>query len=399
MTLDSNQALKILHVVPSYAPAYCYGGTIFAVHGLCKALAGQGHEVHVYTTNANGGPLLDVPTDCPVELDGVTVRYCGLNKQLRRLYYASDLRDLLRQTITEFDLVHLHSVFLWPTWIAARYAKKYNIPYVMTPHGMLADDLINTKNTLLKRLWIRLIERKTIADAHSVIATSQFEKTQLSEYVPESKISLLANGIDLAQITESQKPLIDGQYIAYLGRINWKKGLDRLLLAMQYLPDVLLVIAGNDEEEYWQTLQSYIDEYQLQERVRYLGQLNNADKNNLLHYAYCMVLPSYNENFGLVVLEALANSCPVIVTDTVGAADIVKRANAGIVIEETGDVPRHVANAIETLMADPTERQVFANNGQQWVNKHYDWSTIARDMLAHYYKLITNPNYNNSDKK
>ena len=113
--------MRILHVVPSYFPAVRYGGPIFAVHGLCKALAARGHEVHVFTTNVDGPGESDVPIGFPVDLDSVQVRYFPC-PALRRLYWSPALGHALQCDVAKFDVVHLHSIFLWPTWVAARAA-------------------------------------------------------------------------------------------------------------------------------------------------------------------------------------------------------------------------------------------------------------------------------------
>src|SRR3954468_3967498 len=123
------RSLKILHVVPTYYPAVRYGGPIRSVHGLAVALLRRGHDVHVYTTILDGPDDRDVPVDTPVILDGVTVRYFRV-PCLRRLHWSPGLERRLQQSISEFDVVHLHSVFLWPTWAAARAAVRHGIPYI-----------------------------------------------------------------------------------------------------------------------------------------------------------------------------------------------------------------------------------------------------------------------------
>src|SRR5665811_1360685 len=104
--------MHILHVTPTYLPAVRYGGPIFAVHGLCRALVSRGHKVEVFTTNVDGAEKSAVPVGIPVKLDGVQVRYFSSNF-LRRIYWAPSLAQALRREIGGFDLVHLHSVFLW----------------------------------------------------------------------------------------------------------------------------------------------------------------------------------------------------------------------------------------------------------------------------------------------
>src|SRR5271163_3211119 len=115
--------LRILQVVPTYLPAVRYGGPIRSVHALATSLVERGHEVHVFTTSVDGPNDLDVPTTKPVNLDGVQVRYFPV-RFMRRLYWCPSLARALREEIHSFDVVHLHSVFLWPTAAAARIAKR-----------------------------------------------------------------------------------------------------------------------------------------------------------------------------------------------------------------------------------------------------------------------------------
>ena len=128
--------MRILHVVPTYLPATRYGGPIYSVHGLCRALVRRGHEVHVLTTNVDGAGVSGVPLDRPVDLDGVQVRYFPV-PFLRRLYWSPQMATATDARMAESDVLHCHSVFLWPTWMAARAARRARVPYVCAPRGML----------------------------------------------------------------------------------------------------------------------------------------------------------------------------------------------------------------------------------------------------------------------
>src|SRR5207248_2465092 len=140
---------------------------IFAVHGLCRALAARGHELHVFTTNVDGPGITNTPVATPIYLDGVQIRYFP-SPLLRRLYWSPGLSQALRHEIANFRLVHLHSVFLWPTWAAARAARNVGIPYVLSPRGMLVKDLIARRSRVVKSAWIRLIERKNVEQATAI---------------------------------------------------------------------------------------------------------------------------------------------------------------------------------------------------------------------------------------
>jgi hypothetical protein len=140
--------MKILHVVPTYLPARRYGGPIVAVHGLCKALVARGHQVHVMTTNVDGDSASDVPVDRVVDVDGVAVRY--FPSQLTRLYWSPEMGRALRH-VRDYDVVHVHAVYLWPGVAAARAARSAKVPYVISPRGMLVPELIRQKSRAMKR--------------------------------------------------------------------------------------------------------------------------------------------------------------------------------------------------------------------------------------------------------
>jgi glycosyltransferase involved in cell wall biosynthesis len=122
--------MRILHVVPSYLPAYRYGGPIRSVHSLACSLAQRGHEVEVYTTSMDGPLNLDVPLGQRVSLDGIKVTYFPV-PWVRRLAWAPALSRRLRETICTFDVIHLHSVFFVADLDggARRPTRKKTLPY------------------------------------------------------------------------------------------------------------------------------------------------------------------------------------------------------------------------------------------------------------------------------
>ena len=248
--------MRILHVVPSYLPAVRYGGPIFTVHGLCRALAARGHELQVFTTNTDGAGTTPTPIGTPVELDGIQIRYfsCPL---LKRLYWAPALGRALRHEIGKVDIVHLHSVFLWPTWAAARAARNAGVPYVLSPRGMLVKDLINRRSRLVKSAWIHLIERSNVEQAAALHLTSQLEGSEVERFgwrLP--RLAVIPNAID-EPISQSGKIASDVEAITseqplvlFLGRLTWKKGLDRLLHAFARTQSGILAIVGTDDENF-----------------------------------------------------------------------------------------------------------------------------------------------------
>jgi glycosyltransferase involved in cell wall biosynthesis len=376
--------MRILHVIPSYLPAVRYGGPIFAVHGLCRALAARGHELQVFTTNIDGPGISSTPIATPVDLDGIKIRYfpCPL---VRRLYWAPALGRALQHEIRRLDIVHLHSVFLWPTWAAARAARNAGVPYVLSPRGMLVKNLIARRSQVAKSAWIHLIERSNIEQAAALHLTSQLEGTEIERFgwrLPRLVVipnaidePLFENGkvaSDIETIT-SEQPLV-----LFLGRLSWKKGLDRLLRAFARTPAGILAVVGTDDENFAPQLVKLAADLRIAHRVRILPRtVIGAEKERLFAAARLFVLSSYSENFGNTVLEAMRRGVPVVVTPEVGAAEIVGKSGAGLVV--AGD-SEPLSSAIRLLTADLSLARSMGEAGRRHAAAHFTWDYIATQM-------------------
>ena len=381
--------MKLLHVVASYLPAIRYGGTIVSVHGLCRALAARGHDVHVYTTSVDGDANSPVPHEVAVDMEGVNVWYFS-SPRFRRLYWAPAMKRRLRQHVADFDVVHTHAIYLWPLWTAARCARDSGVPYVVSPRGMLEKALIEEKSAVLKAGLIGFIERRTLEAAAAIHVTSTREWQEAAAFgfrLPP--VHEIPNGVSLdsdARGTSASIAALAGgpPFVLFLGRISWKKGLDRLLRAVALVDRTRLVIAGNDEEQFQPVLETLARQLGLGDRVIFTGQVGNADKATLLRHAQCLVLPSYSENFGNVVVEAMAEACPVIVTPEVGLAPAVQSSGAGIVVNgNSGDL----SAAISSVLADPQRRAVMGQRGRV-AAAGFSWPAVAEQMEHLYASVV-----------
>ncbi|HEX3581794.1 MAG TPA: glycosyltransferase [Thermoanaerobaculia bacterium] len=375
--------MKILHVVPTYLPATRYGGPIFAVHGLARALAERGHQVDVFTTNVDGDGESDVPLRDRVELEGVGVYYFA--SPIRRLYWSPQMRAALAASMRHYDVAHLHSVFLYPTAAAARAAEKAHVPYVISPRGMLVPELIAAKSRWMKTAWLRLIERHDFKRAAAIHFTTNREREDaIRTKMPLPASFVVPNGIVLHGAAAPSPPRAD-DVILFLSRINWKKGIDRLITALPHVDRGRLVIAGNDEENLTPRLKELAERLGVAERVEFLGRVDGPAKDDLLATATVFALTSMSENFGNVILEAMAAATPVLLTPEVGLADDVRRARAGIIVPAQ---PREIANAINKLLADPAERRAMGERGRHAVETRFTWPRVAAEMEAQYARLL-----------
>lgn len=360
--------MKILHVVPTYLPAVRYGGPIVAVHGLCKALVARGHEVHVFTTNVDGDGVSGVPLNAAVDLDGVQVHY--FPSRFPRLYWSPEMARALHG-IASYDVVHVHAVFLWPGVAAARAARNAHVPYVISPRGMLVRELIRRKSAAVKIAWLQLAERRGFAHASAIHFTSQLEWEDAKRVaLPLPSPVVIANGIDVEARPDVAR---DDRTLLHLGRVNWKKGIDRVIEALPSLPGVRFIVAGNDEEELTPRLVALAEKHGVADRVQFVGPAYGAAKNELLARATLFVLASRSENFGNAVLEALAMETPVALSAEVGLADEVVAAGAGV-----------IGLDLEPLLRDGERRARMGRAGRALVESRFAWARVAEEMEEAY---------------
>ena len=178
----------------------------------------------------------------------------------------------------------------------------------------------------------------------------------------------------------SQQPLV-----LFLGRLTWKKGLDRLLRAFAGTQAGMLAIVGTDDENFASQLVKLAAELRIADRVRILPRtVTGSDKERLFAAARLFVLSSYSENFGNTVLEAMRRGVPVVVTPEVGAAEIVRKSGAGLVV--AGD-PEPLSSAIRLLTADLSLARSMGEAGRGYAAAHFTWDHIATQMEDLYYSF------------
>lgn len=373
--------MRILHVTPTYLPATRYGGPIRSVHGLCRALARRGHDVHVFTTSVDGAGDSPVPIAQATDLEGVRVWYFR-SSIARRLYWSPGLGRALEAHAGSFDVMHVHAAFLWTTLAACRAARTAGVPYVLAPRGMLSRELFRRRGWLRKHAWLSLFDRANVEGADAVHVTSEPEGAALRDLgLSPAAIEILPNGVDPAPGGNSTARR--GDVVLYVGRLHPIKGLARLVEVMPEVPGVELWLAGNDEGGYRAELERLARAPGVAGRVRFLGDVGDADKHDLYRQATVFVLPSESESFGIAALEALAHGCPVIVTPGVGLAAAIHDAGAGLVCPAS-----ELGAGLSALLGDPARRQVLVDNGHR-LAAAYSWDAVAERAEQLYGRLVS----------
>lgn len=379
--------MKVLVYAPNYLPATRYGGPIRSSHGLAQALTVMGHEVHVFTTNVDGPGVLDVPIDQVVDIAGVKVRYYPIATP-KRFYFAPRMKVAIEREVESFDIAHVNGMFLWPGPMVARSARAKRIPYIVSPRGMLSPEMIAGKSTLAKKVWIRLMERRNLQGAAAIHATSEEEADGIRRLSLElAPLKIVGNGVDMPahparadRIAKVWRGVAPGQRVAFLGRLDWTKGVDIAIAATLAQPSAAIVVAGHDQLGLASNLVGGLSAEQVR-RVTFAGEVLGEDKWALLEGADILLAPSIKESFGIAVAEALAVGTPVICSEGVGASTIIRALDGACVVARSVDA---FSKALAEMLADPVRRAAFGRGARQTMARDYTWDAIARKMEAMY---------------
>jgi glycosyltransferase involved in cell wall biosynthesis len=257
---------------------------------------------------------------------------------------------------------------------------------------MLVKELIERRHRLAKSAWLYMIERSNLEGAGAIHATSELEAVELERFgwrLPH--VAKIPNGVDEPEARTGEPSADIGRVIAagplalFLGRLSWKKGLDRLLTAFAPVVGGRLAIVGPDDEGLSAHLVQLATALGIGDRVFILPRtVLGCDKEYLFAAARVFVLPSYSENFGNTVLEAMRRAVPVIVTTDVGAAEMVRESGAGLVVEGAAGL---LGAAISRLMGNEALARAMGESGQRHALAHCGWNGIAAQMEELYGRL------------
>ena len=372
--------LAVLHCVPSLAPGH--GGPSRTVVALTDALGVyEGITLRLLSQRLWAMPV--VPS-ARARVEGLSVT-CrsraatalgfGIRGELRRLGGSPS-----RPT-----LVHSNGVWHPVNHWAAGAARAWGVPLIIQPHGMLEPWALGQKR-LKKRLALALFQRRDLESARAFVATSEMECDGLRRFGLRQPVAVIPNGVDFddagaADLGGARRQGRE-RIALFLSRVHPKKGVLELVQAWGQVGPAgwRLRIAGPDEGGHWGQVERLVRQLALGDRVVYLGPVEGARKAALYREADLFVLPTFSENFGVVVAEALAHGLPVITTRGAPWADL-EIYGCGWWIE-VGVDPLVVALR-EAMALSDGERAAMGARGREYVRR-FDWGRIAEQTLALY---------------
>jgi glycosyltransferase involved in cell wall biosynthesis len=360
---------------------------------MARAVARRGHEVAIYTTDRELAPGEQDALTAAAQRSGVALRVFG--QQAPRVLATSwPLARALADAVPRADVVHLHSLYLFHVWATARLCRRHGVPYLLRPHGTL-DPFLWQRHRLRKWVMERAFQDRVIRQAAALHYTAAEEMELALPYAQGAPGIVIPNGLDLAEYADLPPPggfrarhpeIGDRRIVLFLSRLNFKKGLDLLVpgfaQAAKAVADLHLVIAGPDDGMKAEA-ERLVAVAGIRPRVTFAGMLDHRRKLEAFRDATMFVLPSYSENFGIAVVEAMACGVPVAISDKVNIWREVRAAGAGLVGPTTAGA---VAEQIAGLARNP-DAHLMGECGRKLVAAKFSWDNIARDLETVYRSL------------
>lgn len=402
--------MKILHVIASLSPRY--GGPSGACPEMCREFARRGHEVTVYTTMVHGDDFRDVPLERPESRDGYQIRYFPAWRILRDYRFSPALLRALREDVRKFDLLHVWAVYCFPAAAAAYICRRSRVPYLLLPHGSL-DPYLVARHAHRKWLYTRLVAADIFRHAAAIQFCSTEELRQSAKWMAENclpegqpgwpELAVIPPPVAVEWLApespgsrerflEKFPELAGKKIVLFFGRLSFKKGMDILAEAFVKVArerdDVHLLVAGPDPEGFGGKIRARLRAAGISEKATFSGLLVGEERFAPLRLATVFVLPSYGENFGHAVIEAMACRVPVVISDKVCLWPEVRKAGAGLVTTcDAGETAR----ALQQILASPEASRKMGESGRQWVEENLTWKNVGEQLLNLYGEVARVP--------
>ncbi|MCX7166537.1 MAG: glycosyltransferase [Rhodocyclales bacterium] len=371
--------MRVIHVVPAITNEA--SGPSYSVVRLCQSLVALAQDVQLVALDL-------APMSVPPPF--LTAFPLGLGP--RRLGRSPAMRRWLNEQVQSkrVDVLHSHGMWqmnaVYPGWAA----RKGDSKLVVSPRGAFSKWAMQS-GSAMKRVFWPALQRSALEYASCFHATAESEHEDIRRLGFTQPVAIISNGIDVPVVSPKKRG--DSRTLLFLGRLHPVKGLEMLLPAWGMIQDRFtdwrLVIAGSDEgyygrSGYLEQLHRLIDQHNLK-RIELVGELRGAAKLRAYEEADLFVLPSYSENFGVTVAEALAAGTPAIVSKGAPWSGLVAQ-QAGWWID-VGSAPL-IACLEDALSRSPGDLEAMGVRGRSWVESDFSWEHIGEQMAGTYRWLL-----------
>lgn len=358
--------MKVLYVIPSLDKRM--GGTVYSVLNYYHSIRKNIDVTVVSTFGKNEIKYLD-------KLVANDTNILNFKTDVNIWRFSVSFLKYLKNNIYKFDVVHIHGMWSFPTWYSAKCAYKNNIPYIVSPHGMVKKYALNHKK-IRKKIYWKLVEEKIFNRAKYIHCITSGEQKSV-RMLSSSKTFLLANAVVVGKYKNNID--LSERYLLFLGRLDPIKGLDNLICSMKLIDNIKLVIAGYGDERYVQHLRKKTLDLDLSERVSFVGFVEKGNVYKLFNNALATVVCSYTEVFSLVALESIANSTPVVISNQCDFDDIEKY-NAGVITKSNS--PFDIAIGIQKIIK--MDYNTLSKNAYNLALSKFSIDKIGNNLLRLY---------------
>jgi glycosyltransferase involved in cell wall biosynthesis len=376
--------LKILQVNASYKPAYIYGGPTMSVSKLSEQMVKAGCEVEVFTTTANGKEELPVEPGKETKVDGVHATYFKRLTKDHSHFSPALLRKVWSRS-KDFDVVHIHAWWNLVSVFSCLAAVMRGRPVVVSPRGTLSAYSFTNRNSLSKKLMHSLLGKPLLKRSY-IHVTSPREKEAMEKLVASKAIFDIPNFIELTgYIPPGRKVDPANLKLLFFSRIEEKKGLEILFDALKIINiNYQLTIAGDGEAGYIDSLKALAKRNGIDGRADWIG-FHGDDKFEVLGEHDLMILPSYDENFGNVVIESLAVGTAVLLSKNVGLAAYVQDNGLGWICDHDA---ASFAACISLIQKNPEQLERIREHAPAKIRNDFDEENLSKRYISMYHQII-----------
>lgn len=386
--------MKILHVIPTLSPM-AGGPTEVAIH-LVKELNSLGAKAEILTTDDDGSNRLIVPFENPTIYRGVPVRFFKrIDPRLKEFIISPSAVSWMIKHLKDYDMLDIHYLFSFVPLMARSIARRRKLSYTVRTMGQLSPWALQ-QSKIKKRLFFSLQEFRNLLAADGLHSTSRAEEADIRAFGLPNNVINLPLGVSRPDIIPNASGLMRTKYnipadrfvLLFLSRLHYKKRPDlaiEILREVKASHNVHLILAGNGDKVYENQLKQLVSNSGIMENVTFTGFVSGYEKDILLQGADLFILPSFSENFGIAVAEAIAGGTPAIITPDVQIAEYISEYQAGILAKGTRT---DFASAISSCISEPVQLELMRVNGLRLVNDVFNWNKIAGKLLVSYQEIL-----------
>ncbi len=350
------------------------GGPSRSVPMLVKGLAELGVDITLMTIHSENMNIH--------ALEGTTAKLKVLSPSFSRKEIAKYLAE------EKFELIQIQSMWEWPYHKVMAEARKQCIPYIITPRGMLEPWSLSQKKWKKKLAWW-LYQRNDVQKSACVFTTAKMEADHVGELGITTCKAIIPNGIETDGYPCKSSVGHVKKQVLFLSRIHVKKGIELLFEAWKRIhtdyQDWQLLVIGNGETEYIHSLENRVESLGLKDSIKILPPVFGEAKIKVYQESALFCLPSFSENFGMVIAEAMSCGTPVITT-TNCPWEILNETNTGWCIELSVDNLEHALR--EAMWMDANALYDMGQKASKLIFDNFDYRSITRKTLRLYEWLL-----------